>query len=319
MTGRHGGGFDVLCVGETMVMVTPAEPGRLGADTLALLRPGGAESNVAVHLAMLGHRAAWAGQLGDDPFAELILNELASHHVDTSLVRRVSGAPTGVYFKDPAPSGTTVYYYRSGSAASRMSADAVGEWPAGLSKIVHLSGITAALSPECLALVKHLIHDRPLDAMISFDVNHRPQLATSETAGVLLELAQASDTVFVGRDEAHALWGTTDAASIRSLIDEPKHLVVKDGEIDAVEISGNMVTRVPSPRVTVLEAVGAGDAFAAGWLSGFLDNASAEDRLTLGHYVASRVLTSTTDHASLGSPSDIATMLERPTLEWNIS
>lgn len=93
-----------------MVMVTPAEPGRLDARTPMILRPGGAESNVAVHLAALGHRAAGAGQLGQDPFAELILDELRARNVDMSLVRLDDAAPTGVFFKDPAPEGTPVYY-----------------------------------------------------------------------------------------------------------------------------------------------------------------------------------------------------------------
>lgn len=84
-------------------MVTPAEPGRLDARTPMILRPGGAESNVAVHLAALGHRAAGAGQLGQDPFAELILDELRARNVDMSLVRLDDAAPTGVFFKDPAP------------------------------------------------------------------------------------------------------------------------------------------------------------------------------------------------------------------------
>jgi 2-dehydro-3-deoxygluconokinase len=309
--------FEVLCVGETMVMVTPAEAAPIRAETPALLRPGGAESNVAVHLAALGHAAAWAGQLGNDPFADLILGELRARGVDTSLARRIPGAPTGVYFKDPGPGGTAVYYYRTGSAASQMSPAALAGWPAHPSEIIHLSGITAVLSTDCLALMRHLIHDRPFDAVISFDVNHRPQLATADTPDVLLDLAQASDIVFVGRDEAQALWGTTDGASIRALVDKPAHLIVKDGGIDALDFNRNECTRVPSPRVTVLEAVGAGDAFAAGWLSGFLRNAPAATRLMLGHYVASRVLATTTDHAPLGSPAKIAAILERPTLEWN--
>jgi 2-dehydro-3-deoxygluconokinase len=302
-----------------MVMVTPAEVGRLRAETPMLLRPGGAESNVALHLAALGHTAAWAGQLGNDPFGELILDELAARGVDTSLSGKIANAPTGVYFKDPGPKGTSVYYYRTGSAASQMSPATVEGWPSGLARVVHLSGITAVLSADCRALMRHVIHGRPFDGIVSFDVNYRPQLALPDAPDVLLELAQASDIVFVGRDEAEALWATADAASIRALIDRPAHLIVKDGEIDALEFSGGDFTRVPSPRVTVLEAVGAGDAFAAGWLSGFLKNAQAETRLRLGHYVASRVLASTTDHAPLGSPTEISTLLEHSPLELHDS
>jgi 2-dehydro-3-deoxygluconokinase len=310
------GGFDALCVGETMVMVTPATGGRLTGESQYLLRPGGAESNVAIHLAALGHRVAWASQLGADPLGDLVLEEVARNQVDTSLVVRLADAPTGVYFKDPAPQGTAVYYYRTGSAASRMSARSVDSWAERRTRVLHLSGITAALSEDCHQLMAHVIHDRPISGTVSFDVNYRPKLATDRTAETLLTLARGSDVVFVGRDEAEALWNTSTAEEIRDLLPEPAHLVVKDGPIEAVSFSAQGTVRVPSPLVDVLEPVGAGDAFAAGWLSGFLSGRGAEYSLNLGHYVASRVLTSPTDHAQLGSRAEIETILKRPTSDW---
>jgi len=308
--------LDVLCVGETMVMVTPATGGRLDASTQYLLRPGGAESNVAVHLAALGHHVSWGGQVGCDPLGDLILAELERNDVDTSLVTRLDDAPTGVYFKDPTPQGTDIYYYRAGSAASRMTPSSASRWTDRPPRVLHVSGITAALGDDCLALLTHLIVDRPIPTIVSFDVNYRAKLFTESTPQILLRLAQASDIVFVGRDEADLLWNTGTPSQIRALLNEPSMVVVKDSDVEAVSYSVEGEFHVPSPTVEVLDPVGAGDAFAAGWLSGYLDGRDPEVALKLGHYVASRVLASPTDHAPLGSRTDIEAALQSPTSEW---
>ncbi|MER6947547.1 sugar kinase [Nonomuraea sp. NPDC000554] len=301
---------DVLAIGETMVMVTPRQGGRLDAESAFMLRPGGAESNVAALLAMLGHRTAWAGAVGNDPLGEIVVGSLRAHGVNVDLVRRDDQRPTAVYFKDPTPSGTAVYYYRRGSAASAMSAADVVRWAAMLARLTHISGVTAAISPQCLDLTRHVVLERPLrPALVSFDVNHRPALWSGDAPAVLLEIAQHSDVVFVGRDEAAALWGTSDAESVRELLDRPAYLIVKDAAVEAVSFTPSGVHRVPSPQVDVVDAVGAGDAFAAGWLSGFLDDRDEVTRLRLGHYAASRVLTSPEDLAALPTADEIAGML----------
>ncbi|WP_243741101.1 sugar kinase [Streptomyces sp. 8K308] len=304
---------DALTIGETMAMVTPEAGARLDADSTFLLRPGGAESNVAALLAELGHRTHWASALGADRLGDVIVTALAGHGVDTSLVRRDPRRPTGVYFKDPTPEGTRVSYYRAGSAASGLGPADVTAWTALRPRVVHLSGILPALSPDCAALARHIVFDRPWgDVPVSFDVNHRPVLwsgADGGAAETLLELARRSDLVFVGRDEAEALWGTTDAESVRALVDGPERLVVKDAAVEAVAFTGTRVTRVPSRRVRVVDAVGAGDAFAAGWLSGWLDGRDETLCLRLGHYAAAQVLASPSDFARLPRAEEIVTTL----------
>ncbi|MEU7745349.1 sugar kinase [Nonomuraea sp. NPDC049158] len=303
---------DVLAIGETMVMVTPTAGGRLDADSSFILRPGGAESNVAALLAQLGHTTAWAGAVGRDPLGDLVVDSLRARGVDVGLVHRDDERPTAVYFKDPTASGTSVYYYRSGSAASVMTAADVAGWAVRPARVTHISGITAAISPQCLELTRHIVYDRPLrPSVVSFDVNHRPRLwgSGAVAASVLLELAQRADIVFVGRDEAAALWGTTDAESVRALLDGPTYLIVKDAAIEAVGFTPTGVHRAPSLPVEVLDAVGAGDAFAAGWLSGFLDGRDEVTRLRLGHYAASRVLMSPADLADLPPADEVVSLL----------
>jgi 2-dehydro-3-deoxygluconokinase len=313
-----GGSFDALCVGETMVMVTPTQGGRLDATSDFVLRAGGAESNVAMYLADLGHKAAWLSRVGDDPLGALLLSEVAATGVETSLVEIAPGEPTGVYFKDPRPEGTTVHYYRRGSAASAMGRDLLGRRDPGAVSLVHTSGITAALSESCRDLVGHLLQDRPIaGATVSFDVNYRPALwAPAVAASELMQLARSADVVFVGLDEAAALWKTESAADVRALLPEPAVLVVKDGAVGASAFHDGGVHSVPALQVEVVEPVGAGDAFAAGWLSGMLRGSSHVARLRLGHLVAGAALRSTGDHAALPPPGVLAAALAVDDDSW---
>ncbi|NWL10333.1 2-keto-3-deoxygluconate kinase [Paenarthrobacter nitroguajacolicus] len=299
--------LDILAVGETMVMVSPTGGGRLDGSSTFVLQPGGAESNVAAHLGRLGHKAGWASILGEDPLGDLILDSLTADGVDIRNVARDARHPTAVYFKDPTVVSTSVYYYRSGSAASHMSVDDLSRWVASTPKLVHLSGITPALSESCLRLSKAIVHDRPFGkALISFDINHRERLWNGDAATELLALARASDIVFVGRDEAENVWGTKDAESIKELIPEPSYLIVKDGSHEAVSFTPSGVFREPARAVDVVDVVGAGDGFAAGWLSGLMHDRSEPVRLRMGHGVASRVVQSPTDSADLPPAAQLA-------------
>lgn len=292
----RGRRIPLLAVGETMAMIVPVRPEPLRTAAEFGIAAGGAESNVAAHLAALGHRVAWASRLGADPLGDRVLDELTAEGVDVSLVVRDPSRPTGVYFKDPGPDGTTVHYYRSGSAASAVDPDFVRALPLGDVGVVHVSGITAALSDPCraaLGAVMDAAHDA--GALVSFDVNHRPALwSAADAAPVLRAFADRADLVFVGRDEAETLWGASDADAVRALLAAPT-LVVKDGAVGAHEFVGEAAAFLPAPVVDVVEVVGAGDAFAAGYLSGVLGGHRAEEALRRGHERAAVALTSMRD------------------------
>ena len=225
----------VLTVGETMVMVTPDAPEPLERATAFRLDIGGAESNVASHLVRAGVPAAWAGAVGDDALGRRLTATLRDRGVDTSLVTVDREAPTGVYFKDPGSDGTRVLYYRRGSAAARLGPAFAATLPLSSAPIVHLSGITAALSDSCRALLDEVVGTRRAAGLpVSFDVNYRPSLwEPAVAARVLLDVAKRCDLVFVGRDEASLLWGTGTAEDVRALIGPPARLVVKDGAVGA--------------------------------------------------------------------------------------
>ncbi len=294
----------VICLGETMVMVTPREPVPLVDGDLFRLSIGGAESTVALYLAELGHEVAWASLVGADPLGERILATLARAGVDTSLVCRDADARTGVYFKDPSPGGTRVCYYRSDSAASRMAPKDLDALPLDTAALMHFSGITPGLSPSCAELADDLIRRvRGTGTLLSFDVNYRPGAWPAKMAApVLLELSREVDIVFVGLDEALALWGTRSAHDVRSLIGTNNVLVVKDGAVGATEFNDGAKTFMPALKVEVVEPVGAGDAFAAGFLSALLREEPAAARLGLGHILAARALASTSDYVPQNDP-----------------
>ncbi|WP_460068929.1 sugar kinase [Streptomyces sp. YKOK-I1] len=286
---------DVVALGESMVTFLPSRPGRL-ADVPSFERAiGGAESNVACGLAAAGHAVRWVSRVGVDGFGDHLVETIGSYGVDVTSVRRDPDRPTGVYFRtagDRATDAHEVAYYRAGSAASAMSVDSVDLDAVRAGRILHLSGITAALSADCLGLLRELTAPRPGRPLVSFDVNHRPRLwLDGNSPQVLLELARGADLVFVGEDEAEEVWGLSGVDAVRTAFPDPEVLVVKQGEHGATVFDRGTVLHVPAPHVDVVAAVGAGDAFAAGFLSATLRGLPVRDRLRHGHLMAAATLT----------------------------
>ncbi|MCX5331677.1 sugar kinase [Streptomyces sp. NBC_00140] len=248
---------DVVALGESMVTFLPTRPGRL-ADVPSFERGiGGAESNVACGLAAAGHSVRWVSRVGADGFGDHLVATIGSYGVDVSAVRRDPARPTGVYFRTAGERGTDAHevaYYRAGSAASAMSPGDVDLEAVRAGRVLHLTGITAALSEGCVDLLRELLTAGPDRPLISFDVNHRPDLwRGAEGAGVVLELARRADVVFVGEDEAEEAWGVTGGPpAVRELLPEPGVLVVKQGGRGAtafVSAAGRrgLIAQFPAP------------------------------------------------------------------------
>ena len=291
---------DVVCLGETMGQFVPAAGGIVAAESFTL-EHAGAESNVAVGLARLGLGTAWVSRLGDDAVGQRILNALTDEGVDTSLVERDSAHPTGIFLKEPSGHGRSVTYYRRGSAASTMDRDDVDRALAARAALLHISGITSALSASCDDAVQYaLTAARQQGVTTSFDVNYRPVLWASRDGAArrLAELANLADIVFVGQDEATDLWGADSPHSIAHRLAGAGRVIVKDGDKCATSLSEGTYVIVPALRVQVAESVGAGDAFAAGWLAAMLNDRDEATRLRCGHLMARASLGSTTDHGA---------------------
>ncbi|GHG95447.1 sugar kinase [Streptomyces lanatus] len=364
-------GLDVVALGESMVTFLPTRPGRL-ADVPSFDRGiGGAESNVACALAAGGHSARWVSRVGADGFGDHLVEAIGAYGVDVSAVGRDAARPTGVYFRtagDRATDAHEVAYYRAGSAASAMSVENVDLGAVRAGRVLHLSGITAALSESCSGLLRELVTRPPGGPLLSFDVNYRSGLwGNGDGPRVLLELARRADVVFVGEDEAEEAWGISGGPeAVRAALPEPGVLVVKQGAVGATAfVSGaggrGLVaptrrsrtcnspaplgsagvpasqgtqpqpagsraagaapapqrggtpparvsdptpapaqapsTFVPALTVDVVSTIGAGDAFAAGFLSATLRGLPIRDGLRHGHLWAAATLTTPGDLA----------------------
>jgi 2-dehydro-3-deoxygluconokinase len=282
-----------LCVGEALISLTPAAGTPLEDAEQLHMSEAGAELNVAIHLARLGIPTRFAGKVGADPLGSRLRRTLERSGVDVQYLEQDPTRNTGVYLKNATGSTSTVHYYRAGSAATTYR-EVPQPATIGVDH-VHLSGITPALSEDCRHLVRSLLDSSQFRT--SFDVNYRSALWSPADAGlVLLDLARRADIVFVGLDEATTVWGPTAHADVRDLLPDCAELVIKDGPRAAFAYVGAQVYRAPAPQVDVVEPVGAGDAFAAGYLAARQSGRNPRMAMRWGHQLASQVLQVLGDH-----------------------
>jgi 2-dehydro-3-deoxygluconokinase len=274
-------------LGEALVVMDPVSRGPLRHVGGFEKNLGGAELNVAVGLSRLGHRAGWAGRLGDDEFGKEILAFARGEGVDVSRTRLDSEAPTGLYFKEwRALDQLRVYYYRAGSAASRMRFDELDLEYLLSGEILHLTGITAALSESCHDLIERLLSAaNERGVTVSFDVNVRRLLFEGrDPRKVLGPLATRADLLFLSDDEADLLFGGSDPDSLtEARRDIRAETVVVHHAKGAFAVEESVVSEKAAYPVDVVDTVGAGDAFVAGFLSGRLRGWSTEECLDMAN------------------------------------
>jgi 2-dehydro-3-deoxygluconokinase len=237
-------------------------------------RVGGAELNVAVALSRLGHGAGWAGRLGDDEFGRQVLAFARGEGLDVTGVDLDPGAPTGVYFKERrALDQLRVYYYRAGSAASRSRFEDLDVDYLLSGQMLHLTGITPALSESCRDLTERLVEAAVgRGVFLSFDANVRYRLFEGrDPREVLVPLAGRADLLFLSDDEAELILGGGDPDDVRQAMEGIRAgTVVVHGAEGAFAVDGSGVHEEEGYEVDVVDTVGAGDAFVAGFLSGRL-------------------------------------------------
>ncbi|MFQ6014104.1 MAG: PfkB family carbohydrate kinase, partial [Anaerolineae bacterium] len=208
--------YDVLTIGETMIRLSPPDHQRLEQATELEMRIGGAESNVAVGLARLGLRVAWVSRLVDNPLGRRIAYELRRHGVDTSHVVWTDQGRVATYFIEfgSRPRPTTILYDRCDSAMSHMGVGDIDWSLIGQSRLIHLTGITAALSPSCYDLVREAIHVAKGTAVeVSFDLNYRAKLwAPSEAKAKLDPICREVDILSASREDLTTIFGLKGSA-----------------------------------------------------------------------------------------------------------
>ncbi|MFF5224987.1 sugar kinase [Dactylosporangium sp. NPDC000521] len=275
---------DVLTLGEIMVCLRADGPVKLGGT--ARMSVAGAEANVAIGLARLGHDVAFVGAVGPDQFGELARRTLRAEGVGVQALR-TDPAPTGIVVFEQRVAGVTrVDYHRTGSAGSRLSISDVENAYAALPappRILHITGVTPALGEGPALAVRAAVRlAKAAGARVCLDVNHRSRLWSEDVARRMLgELSAEADLVVASEDElALATSGDTEVSRARSLLaGGATEVVVKRGAAGATAFTAEGAISHPAKPVTAVDTIGAGDAFVAGYLSGIVDGLPVAERL----------------------------------------
>ena len=292
--------MSVLTLGETMALLDPLEDGELRLGMPLKLRFAGAESNFAIALARLGVDVAWVSRLGRDPFAEMILDGLTREGIDTRWVKRAD-APTGVFCKWRSEGRSSVTYCRVGSAASGLRVGDVPDQALEGVEVVHLTGITMAISESARELVLDVAtRAKRRDATVVFDPNFRPALPDLPEAAAERQrpLLQHVDWYLCSESEQELLWGEREI---------PVPAVVRVGARGAI-VTG--VEVAPLRTTAIVDEVGAGDAFAAGFVYGLLRCWNPAECARAGNVIAAGALAGTGDWETLPHLDDVRADLE---------
>lgn len=272
--------FDVVAWGETMIRLSPP----LGValeHTLSLeLIVGGTESNMAIDIARLGRKAGWVSRLPDNPLGHRIAREIGGHGVDTShILWAPATEKTGLFFVETgaAPRSNLVIYDRSGSAVSRLQPEELDYTYLSSGRFLFLTGITPALSASCReAWLRSARHAKGAGSRVALDVNFRAKLWSPEQARETLEQAFPHvDVLFSGIRDLQNLFGMpTDPALAAESMAAAYRLplvVVTLGADGALAHQDGQTLRHPVFPTQVVDRIGAGDAFAAGFLHGWME------------------------------------------------
>ncbi len=305
--------LDVVTLGESMVLLLAEQPGPMREATTFRRYIAGAESNLAIGVSRLGHAAGWFSRVGDDEFGRAVVFRIRGEGVDTSRVKTDPSGPTGLVIRERRESGPIEQvYYRRESAASRMSpADLDVAYLSG-ARFLHLTGITPALSESCSQTV-FAAADMARAAAVSvvLDPNYRSKLwDPPEAREVLRRLAGHCDILLPGMEEAQLLTGQADPElAARELLSlGPGLVVIKLGAEGALAVDKDgLVTRAPAQRVErIVDPVGAGDAFAAGLLSGLLRGFGLDEALNLANRCGALAMMSPGDMEALPRWAEVA-------------
>ncbi|MFC0471132.1 sugar kinase [Halalkalibacter kiskunsagensis] len=310
--------MDIVTIGETMVLFTPETTGAMRYANTYSRKFGGAESNFAIGVSRLGHIAGWISAVGDDELGKAMLSFIRGEGVDVSKVKIDTAAPTGLYFKEIRNSSDIrIQYYRKGSAASQLTKEDLQESYIAQAKYLHISGITPALSENCSEMIFEAISIAKKHGLkVVFDPNLRKKLWSEERAReILLKISAQADIVLPGVAEGEFLFGETDPGKLGKLfINHGAELVIlKVGAEGAYYFTKEEGQLVPGFHVDkVVDPVGAGDGFAAGFMSGMLDKLPIYEAVQRGNAVGAIVTMVNGDVEGLPEKEEIDRFINKP-------
>ncbi len=281
---------EIVTFGEAMVRLSPPNYRRLEQAQTLDVQVGGAELNVAVALARLGHTSAWVSRLTDNPLGRLIANRAREAGVDTSHVLFTKDDRVGLYFLEfgAAPRASSVLYDRKDAAIAHIKPGLV-PWAKVFAnaKWFHVTGITPALSQSAAETTREaLLAARAAGLRTSIDLNYRNKLWSPADAGrCMRELMQQCDALITTEEDVDKVFGIKGSnyeAVARKLTEEfPVKVVaitLRENPLvwrntwTAIAYSAGQIFKTRSYEVEIVDRLGAGDSFAAGLIHGLLDN-----------------------------------------------
>jgi 2-dehydro-3-deoxygluconokinase len=282
---------DLVTVGEALLRLSVPSPGLLENTRQLDVQIGGAEANVAAACARLGLRVAWISAVPDNAWGDRVRRELYGHGVDCTYVSVIAGARLGAYFLEygVAPRPVRVLYDRRGSAFSSFTTDMVNWEPVRRARLVHVSGITPALCASARSLVHRLIDEAPA---ISFDLNYRSALWSPEDAySFAVSILPRVKYFFLGQTEAQTVFrhnGPPEAIleTLGNMTPKASIGLLQGREGSTVLHEGKFWRPAIKPNVEVVDPIGAGDAWVAGYLWATLKGQSIQDAVDAGAIVA---------------------------------
>lgn len=282
-----------------MLRLSPPGRARIEQAETLVVHVAGAESNVAVALCRMGLRARWVSRLPGDGRGRRVARSLAAHGVDVGHVQWDDGGRVGVFFVEQgaSPRATSVVYDRAGSAAAHLAPENLPPALLADCRHLHVTGITPALSPSCAQTVAYAVAGaKNLGKTVSLDINYRARLWSTEAARTALApLLPIVDVLITTADDARLLFniegeGADIAAVFRDRWGTPA-VAVTLGANGAVAADNAMVAHVAAFPVVEVDRLGAGDAFAAGLLTGYLEDGDLARGAQLGMAMAALKLT----------------------------
>ena len=287
----------IVCFGELLLRLSPPGQELLLQSPRLDARFGGAEANVASSLAILGHDSAMVSALPDNAIGHAAAGELRRHGVDTSRMRYAEGR-MGLYFLTPGAMHrpTDVLYDRAGSVFSYTAAESY-DWPRQLegAQWLHLSGINLALNDiTAQAALVAVRAARDHGVRVSFDCNYRSKLwgsRVTQAPALLREVIDHAELVFGNDRDVALILGETFAQddagerfaaaavaafdawpNLRRLVATARlHSTVDDHQLSGLlALRDRVLCTAPHALTGIVDRIGGGDAFAAGFLHGLL-------------------------------------------------
>jgi 2-dehydro-3-deoxygluconokinase len=313
---------EVVTLGECLAAFVATDPGPLAESRGFIRHVAGAEANVAVGLARLGHAVAYLGRVGADGFGTVIARALRGEAVDVDHLATDDTARTAVMFRERRALGAMdVIYHRAGSAGSRVTAQdvdrAVDDGVFDGARWLHLTGITPSLSQTAReATTRALESGREAGLTISLDINLRRRLwSDEEAAPVIRDLASRVHVVLGSVDELAVVADLDPDTSPERLARAvaaigPGTVVAKLGRDGALGLEGELSVVEPGIVVDqVVDPVGAGDAFCAGFIAGRLDGVDLPTALRMGNACGALAVAASGDQSGLPDRDELARLL----------